>query len=171
MKIEKARECEVDAMLDIRTSAILHDAGSAFSESDVEKWAVKRDPTSLRRHIQDGEVWVARQSGDQIAGWAWRNGARVKQIYVASQCQRQGVGRRLLAFLENQMRDEGLHQTSANAALNAVAFYQSCGYVAGPGEQHETTQTMRRVLAQQDECTPSSLTLSSANDSRRSLKK
>lgn len=147
MRIEKAREYEVDVMLDIRASAILRDAGSAFSESDVEKWAAKRDATSLRRHIQDGEVWVARQSGDQIAGWAWRNGARVKQIYVASQCQRQGIGRRLLAFLENQMRDEGLHETSTNAALNAIAFYRSCGYAAVPEEQHETTQTMRKMLA------------------------
>ena len=58
--------------------------------------------------------------------------ARITALVVAPECERQGVGRRLLRDLEGIARQSGATRIDVVAAAsrdNAHSFYRGCGYV------------------------------------------
>lgn len=60
--------------------------------------------------------------------------ARITALVVAPDCERQGVGRRLLREVESIARQAGaarIEVTSAGSRENAQAFYHGCGYTDG----------------------------------------
>lgn len=60
--------------------------------------------------------------------------ARITALVVAPDCERQGVGRRLLRELEGIARQAGaarIEVTSAASREGAHAFYHGCGYTDG----------------------------------------
>lgn len=60
--------------------------------------------------------------------------ARITALVVAPECERQGVGRRLLREVEAIARKAGaarVEVTSAASRGDAHAFYQGCGYSEG----------------------------------------
>lgn len=57
--------------------------------------------------------------------------ARITALVVAPDCERQGVGRRLLREVEGIARQAGaarIEVTSASTREHSHAFYQGCGY-------------------------------------------
>ena len=65
------------------------------------------------------------------------NIARITALVVSPNCQRQGIGRRLLREVELIAQRAGasrLELTSNPRRVEAHAFYRSCGY--GDGSQH-----------------------------------
>lgn len=61
--------------------------------------------------------------------------AELKRMYIAPQWRGQGLGRRLLDFLEQQARDAGATQCRLETGVRqpeAIALYRRCGYVEIP---------------------------------------
>ena len=56
--------------------------------------------------------------------------ARIRALYVHPNWVRQGLGRRLVAWGEEEARKEGANRFAVNSSLNAVPFYSSVGYRA-----------------------------------------
>jgi hypothetical protein len=54
--------------------------------------------------------------------------ARIRQMAVSPDHQRQGLGRRLLEYLENDLRARGFRTLVLNARTSAVGFYERLGY-------------------------------------------
>jgi hypothetical protein len=54
--------------------------------------------------------------------------ARIRQMAVSPDHQRQGLGRRLLEDLENDLRARGFRTLVLNARTSAVGFYERLGY-------------------------------------------
>ncbi|MFD0739027.1 GNAT family N-acetyltransferase [Lysobacter koreensis] len=60
--------------------------------------------------------------------------ARITALVVAPNCQRQGIGRRLLREIESRARRAGacrMEVTSNPRRVDAHAFYHGCGYADG----------------------------------------
>jgi GNAT superfamily N-acetyltransferase len=60
--------------------------------------------------------------------------ARITALVVSPNCQRQGIGRRLLREMESIARGKGairIEVTSNPRRLDAHAFYRDCGYPDG----------------------------------------
>ena len=52
----------------------------------------------------------------------------MKQVAVEEPFQRQGIGRKLLAFTESLLREEGIPGVFLHARQTAVGFYEKAGY-------------------------------------------
>ncbi|MES0863136.1 GNAT family N-acetyltransferase [Ruegeria sp. SCPT10] len=116
----------------------------------VSLWTANKDPQSIRGRIQSGsELWVA-ELADQIAAVGGvRQGTKVSLLYVDPGYIRRGIGRALLARLEQELADQGCLQASLEATHTARAFYLRFGWVqTGASEDwHGMTQfPMRKSL-------------------------
>jgi predicted GNAT family N-acyltransferase len=60
--------------------------------------------------------------------------AQIRSMATAEGCRGQGLGRRIMEYLEQAARQRGVRTIFLNARQNAVAFYAKLGYEeAGPG--------------------------------------
>jgi predicted GNAT family N-acyltransferase len=76
-----------------------------------------------REAMLAGVIAVARQPAT----------VRLRQMWVRDDRSRQGLGRSLLAGVEEILRAEGFQQITLNARVGVRGFYEKCGYTAeGP---------------------------------------
>jgi GNAT superfamily N-acetyltransferase len=75
---------------------------------------------------------VVRKIGGRIVGYAQLDpaGGRLRALFVDADCQGQGVGRALLANVEERAARRGCTRLHGAMSLNAVAFYERCGFRA-----------------------------------------
>lgn len=113
-------------------------------------WTANKDPQTIRGWIQSGsEVWVAELAGQIAAVGGVRLGSEISLLYVDPSYVRRGIGRALLARLEQELADQGCEQASLDATHTARAFYLRYGWVqAGePEDWRGMTQfPMRKSL-------------------------
>ncbi len=98
-----------------------------YGEAVVTELARFYAPEGVRHYAQAGEMIVAR-IGPTLVGTATLQQARVRNVFVSPLCHGQGIGRRLMAHLEDAARRQGLTTLALRAGLGAVAFYQKLGY-------------------------------------------
>ncbi len=109
----------------------------------ISLWTANKDPQSIRGWIKSGsELWVA-ELADQIAAVGGvRQGTKVSLLYVDPGYIRRGIGRALLARLEQELADQRCVQASLEATYTARAFYLRDGWAqtGDPEEWHGMTQ-------------------------------
>lgn len=81
-----------------------------------------------------GRIYVLKQNGE-IAAWLrwslfWDNTPFMNMLYVLERYRRQGFGKQLVAFWEQQMREQGYRfvLTSSQSDEQAQHFYRHLGY-------------------------------------------
>jgi predicted GNAT family N-acyltransferase len=99
------------------------------------------------------DIHVSAKFGDWVVGCLilTRNDKRVKmrQVAVASEWQRKGVGAKMVVFVEGLAKNSGFLEMVLHARDSAVPFYLSLGYeVVGEGfeEVGIPHHAMRRTL-------------------------
>ena len=85
------------------------DLESAFSDPDVDVRGVQLNGALL------GYIAVSKK-------------LHISQLYIVTSKQRQGLGRMLIDFIEQQAKNSGKARLTVKASLNAVQFYRKCGF-------------------------------------------
>ena len=77
---------------------------------------------------------VAEQEG-KIVGFAqyYPPDNSIEAVHVLPSHAKHGVGKMLLALIEEIASNQGTQQISLGSSLNAVGFYEKCGYVRKAG--------------------------------------
>lgn len=77
--------------------------------------------------------------GDPVATGGWRRldgeQAEIRRMFVAEPARRQGLGRRMLAALEQTAADQGIGELRLETGTvqpEAIALYESAGYLPAP---------------------------------------
>ena len=110
--------------------ARLHEASiralglACYTAEEVNSWAAGVAP---ERYIIEQAMYVATIDGDVIAFGHYDHG-EIMAVYVDPSHLRRGVGRLMMAKLEEVARAAGATHLHLNAALNSVDFYAACGY-------------------------------------------
>jgi ribosomal protein S18 acetylase RimI-like enzyme len=91
-------------------------------------------PTVLKRKLEDGEIFVARQDTMPI-GWLryglfWDSIPFMNMLFVSETKRGMGVGTQLVSYWETQMRlaDHKMVMTSTLSNETAQHFYRKLGY-------------------------------------------
>src|SRR3984893_13406670 len=124
------------AILEVQRSAIRQTAASAYSPAIIDEWApaviARERVDTFQRWIERGEelIVVAIEPAGQIIGFGSivPANSELRAVYVDAAYGGQGVGRALLARLEELARDAGVAELRMDASINAVPFYEANGF-------------------------------------------
>jgi GNAT superfamily N-acetyltransferase len=98
-------------------------------------------PEKVRRLGQERVCLVA-EVDRQLIGTAALEGSELATFFVLPEYQGQGIGRRLLAAIEELARTQGLTHITVDASITGAAFYARMGYLR-TGVEREGTAGMQ----------------------------
>ena len=148
-----AREADAQACWDIRVEAIRAGCSRVYSPEQIRIWTSDSPSPAyaamVERHYQLASI------EQQIVGIGMIDlqSGKVDAIFIRPTFMGLGVGRQMLAHLEQLARERHLHQVSLESTLNAAPFYRHCGYA---GEQIATYESPLGISL---DCVPMSKTL------------
>lgn len=103
--------------------------------------------------LERSDIHVAAKFGDWVVGCLiltpHDKRVKMRQVAVASEWQRKGVGAKMVVFVEEFAKNSGFVEMVLHARDNAVPFYLSLGYeVVGEGfeEVGIPHHSMRKIL-------------------------
>ena len=113
-------------------SAMIHAALRQTNTQDypvtiIDRLAHSYSAPRVAVMIRQREMFVADQLGLVIGTIGYAAGA-VRSLFVAPNFQSRGIGRNLIAAVEDHARHEGMQSLTVAASLTAMAFYRRCGF-------------------------------------------
>ena len=132
LDIKRARYDDCGTAFDIRLKAIRHQCIGAYTPEQMQAWTAGKAEDGycdlMEKHFYLGCI-----EGEPVAtGMLDLKHREIGAIFVLPGFMQQGIGKRMLDFLESLARELGLDEVILDATLNAADFYRRCGYV---GEQ------------------------------------
>ncbi len=140
-QLRAGRPDDASAIFTAHRSAIRQTAASAYSPAIIDEWApaviVAERVETFQRWIERGDelIVVATDSAGKIIGFGSivPTNSELRAVYVDAAYGGHGVGRALLARLEEPARDAAL--TEPRTSINAVPFCEASGSISlEPGE-------------------------------------
>lgn len=122
---------DIPALWDVRTRAVAHSCAAHYSAGILAVWLASPPPASLASLIARGSAMLACE-GNHMLGYAVLDAGtgEVDAVFVAPGQQGRGIGRALLAWVEDAARAAGRERLFLSASLNAIPFYRRAGFVA-----------------------------------------
>ena len=148
--LRDATPADAEAVRDVHAASVRVLGSDAYDAEQVDAWAGDRDPSEYDT-APDGADFVVAERDGRVVGFAelrpsggyfeaMRAGpwtGEVSAVYVHPDAAGGGVGSALLAELERRARERGLATLGLQASLNAVPFYEACGYERVSEVTHE----------------------------------
>ncbi|CAM2886950.1 GNAT family N-acetyltransferase [Janthinobacterium lividum] len=122
---------DIDALWALRTVAVRVSCATHYAPEQIAAWTASPVPPAYAAMLAAGGGIVAMQ-GDIIAGYAMLDADKqeVDAVFVDPALAGLGIGKRLLAALEQLARGRGIARLHLSASLNAVPFYAAAGFTA-----------------------------------------
>jgi len=141
--IRKCTESDFDRILEI-----INDAAQAYKGVIPEDcWHEPyMPPEELKKEIEDGVVFWGKENDGQLVGIMGIQDkgevSLIRHAYVLTQAQKQGIGTKLLRYLES-LTEKPILIGTWTAASWAISFYQKNGYTL-VSEEEEKNRLLRK---------------------------
>lgn len=140
--LRRANNGDIHDICRIFRSAVRGLAREHYTPEQIDIWAARLSPDSVRDGVTIGCVYIAEVDGVTAGfGRIDLHSAEIAMLFVAPSYSRKGVGAALLKHMEQIAIDKGLDSLRLRASLNAFPFYKSMGYV----EVEKVTHTIDNV--------------------------
>ena len=133
--IRDAIESDAESIWRIHTESIAKICSTRYSPSDIETWVQRQQPEKYVPFIRQDTFIVAQTTTQTLLGFGHmgsRDGCsssmEIKGLYVSPESAGKGIGKMLMRELEKRARDRGCKLLVLASSLNAVGFYESCGF-------------------------------------------
>ena len=139
--IRKAREADAERIWRVHTSSIRDICSSHYSPEEVDSWVKRQSPEKYVQFMHL-DYFIVAESDDEknLLGFGHLGRSdvskmppgcemQVKALFVAPEAQGRGVGKLLFQELEREAGAQGYTCLGVCSTLNAVSFYESCGFV------------------------------------------
>ncbi|MGX9718145.1 GNAT family N-acetyltransferase [Janthinobacterium lividum] len=122
---------DIAALWALRTVAVRVSCATHYAPEQITVWTASPVPDTYAAMLAAGGGIVAMQ-GEIIAGYAMLDADKqeVDAVFVDPAHAGLGIGKRLLAALEQLARGRGIARLHLSASLNAVPFYAAAGFTA-----------------------------------------
>ena len=114
-----ASDRELKAAFEVRRQVFVEEQG--ISE-DIELDDYDRE--ALHMVVKDGEKVI----GTARVLFLAANQAKLERMAILKPFRRKGIGGRIIAFLNKELRNRQINQVFLHAQYPVVAFYKSCGF-------------------------------------------
>jgi GNAT superfamily N-acetyltransferase len=146
--IRSAVASDAGRLFDLRRTSILALAPPAMPLALAEGWANAHGPEWIHQVLRERHVWVY-ETGGEVVGWVSVTANTIDGLYTSPQHARQGIGTRLLRFVEVELERLGYAEATLEASVNAEAFHRRRGYEAtGPRPRDGEALPMSKQLRQ-----------------------
>jgi len=115
-----ASDADLSGAFDVRRQVFVREQG--ISE-DLTFDNNERD--ALHLVVNDGE----RVIGTARVRFLGNNQAKLERMAVTKAFRNKGIGRGIIAFLDEELRGKQVQQLVIHAQEGAIAFYKSCGFL------------------------------------------
>lgn len=129
--LRPALPTDIASLWALRTVAVRVSCATHYAPEQITAWTASPVPPAYAAMLAAGGGIVAMQ-GEVIAGYAMLDADKqeVEAVFVDPARAGLGIGKRLLAALEQLARGRGITRLHLSASLNAVPFYAATGFVA-----------------------------------------
>ncbi|PIF12629.1 GNAT family N-acetyltransferase [Janthinobacterium sp. 13] len=129
--LRPALDSDIDALWALRTVAVRVSCAMHYAPEQITAWTATPVPRAYAAMLAAGGGVVAMQ-GEAIAGYAMLDADKqeVEAVFVDPARAGLGIGKRLLAALEQLARGHGIACLHLSASLNAVPFYRAAGFIS-----------------------------------------
>lgn len=114
-----ASDSELKGAFEVRRRVFVEEQG--ISEDLVFD---DHDEEALHIVVKDGE----RVIGTARVLFLAANQAKLERMAISKPFRRKGIGRRIISFLNEELRNKQVEQVILHAQLTVVTFYKSCGF-------------------------------------------
>jgi N-acetylglutamate synthase-like GNAT family acetyltransferase len=139
LTIRKAEADDVAAIWRLRRAAIYQGCRGFYPDEILNIWAEVPFTDKFTKTVEsDCHLAIL---DERIVGIGMLNlqSGKVDGLFVDPDYMDRGVGKRMLAHLENLARASNVKRLHLDASLNAVPFYHNCGFA---GQEHAIYQSL-----------------------------
>ena len=128
LKIRRAAPGDAQEICTLHRASIRQLCSVAYPPDKIAAWTDPLTPDRYLPAMQQFDFFVAEDS--RILGFVILdvNGAELNAIYLHPDAIGRGVGRRLFEHAERLARDHSVSELKVRSTLNAVGFYEACGF-------------------------------------------
>jgi putative acetyltransferase len=154
LTIRRARQEDKEAIWRVHGGAIRDSCAGHYPREVIEMWAGRLRAEKYAEAIDRCEFFVAEEGGVVVGfGELGPEAGAIQGLYVSPDVSGRGVGRKLLATLEERARACGLKSLRLTSSLNAVPFYERAGFKAveeltetiGPGVERASVRMFKEL--------------------------
>ena len=129
--LRPALDSDIDALWALRTVAVRVSCATHYAPEQIAVWTATPVPPAYAAMLAAGGGIVA-MLDDAITSYAMLDVIKdeVDAVFVDPARAGLGIGKRLLAALEQLARQRGIAHLHLSASLNAVPFYAAAGFTA-----------------------------------------
>ena len=144
MTIELIKENEIAETCEMILRARRHSVLPEYYPPQSEHLTITQDELErdIKEKMKGGHFYVAKENGAIIGcgGIGANKGnfteSRIHTIFVDPAFERQGIGRRIIEFLEADEYAKRAEKIVIHSAISAIPFYRKLGYEHKNGELH-----------------------------------
>jgi GNAT superfamily N-acetyltransferase len=128
LNIRRASHDDAQEICMLHKASIRQLCGAVYLPEQIVAWTEPLTPDRYLPAMREFEFFVAEE--DRVVGFVILNltAAELNAIYLPPDPEGRGVGRRLFEFAEGLARDNALAELKLKSTLNAVGFYEACGF-------------------------------------------
>ena len=129
--LRPALPADINALWTLRTVAVRVSCATHYAPEQIAAWTASSVPDAYAAMLIAGGGIVAMQD-EAIAGYAMLDLSKqeIDAVFVDPARAGRGIGKRLLAALEQLAHERGMLRLHLSASLNAVPFYQAAGFIS-----------------------------------------
>ena len=129
MKIRRARMDDAEQICSLHKASIRQLCSTCYSPEQIEAWSGALEPKHYWQAIEMFDFFVAEE--ELVVGFLFlsMDKAEVNALYLDPAVVGRGIGRQMLDYAEDLARQQSVTEMQLKSTLNAVGFYEACGYV------------------------------------------
>lgn len=130
MLIRKAVESDAGRIWELHAESIRHFCSAAYTPEQIDEWV---GALALERYFAAMKAleFVVADEGNEVQGFCILNlqTGELHAIYLSPAATGRGLGRKLMTWAEKMAHQHGWKELVLQATLNAVPFYEKCGFL------------------------------------------
>jgi N-acetylglutamate synthase-like GNAT family acetyltransferase len=120
IRIRRAKQGDGTELLRLHEDTVRSVNSKDYDANQLALWLSVQSLERMETAISEGRVLVCEDDRRRILGFAARRGAIIRGLYVAADCQSQGIGKAILASGEREAAGEGIEKLTAESTTTAL---------------------------------------------------
>jgi putative acetyltransferase len=128
MKIRKATVKDAVKISNLKRETFKKINSKDYSKLFVKAWVKKQSPSHIIKHLENDEIFCLIDGEKLIGTVGLYNKKIIGCLYIHKNFIGRGYGRKLMAFIENYSKKQGLKIAGLYPTITAIKFYEKLGY-------------------------------------------